>query len=291
MADTSISALTQGIPAGNNILPYSTGLNTLGVPVSAIFQNAGDVRLGGKLAIGAVDDPGPSQYNLELRGANPLRGVMGLVYNNAISPNNGAMIQYTQRGLGDWAMGCTAGGINGFSLYRGRGVNSDGTETMRFDGSGNVEFFGTVKSPGSVLQTVYGQDNTQYNFPDPGSEVAPYNRTSTLAINLKSITSKLIINTSVYGVGYRNSVIPGWGLFLFEGNNINTADNLVSRSPYLHMNTSSVSYITGTLNIIAQHTPGILNPTYRLAIQKASAAGTGEVGQYSAYWTIQEIAQ
>ena len=39
MADVTISALTQGTPAGGNILPYSTGSNTLGVPVSAIFQN------------------------------------------------------------------------------------------------------------------------------------------------------------------------------------------------------------------------------------------------------------
>jgi len=40
MADVTISQLTQGVPSGNNILPYSTGSNTLGVPVSAIFQNS-----------------------------------------------------------------------------------------------------------------------------------------------------------------------------------------------------------------------------------------------------------
>ena len=39
MADVTISQLTKGTPAGNNILPYSTGSNTLGVPVSALFQN------------------------------------------------------------------------------------------------------------------------------------------------------------------------------------------------------------------------------------------------------------
>ena len=165
---------------------------------------------------------------------------------------------------------------------------SDGTTTYKTSPSGIIA---AGVTPGTILQIIYGQDNTEYNFPDPGSSIAPYNRTSTLTINLKSITSKLIINTSVYGIGFRNSVIPGWGLFLFEGNNINTADNLVSRAPYIHMNSSSVGYITGTLNIIAQHTPGVLNPTYRLAVQKASAAGTGEVGQYSAYWTITEIAQ
>jgi len=46
MADTTISELTQSIPNGNNILPYSTGSNTLGVPVSAILQNVSKVGIG-----------------------------------------------------------------------------------------------------------------------------------------------------------------------------------------------------------------------------------------------------
>ena len=43
MADVTISQLTQGTPAGNSLLPYSTGSNTLGAPVSAIFQNTSKV--------------------------------------------------------------------------------------------------------------------------------------------------------------------------------------------------------------------------------------------------------
>jgi len=46
MADTTISQLTQSTPAGSSILPYSTGSNTLGVPVSAIFQNTNRVGIG-----------------------------------------------------------------------------------------------------------------------------------------------------------------------------------------------------------------------------------------------------
>jgi hypothetical protein len=41
MADVTISSLPLGAPAGNNILPYSTGSNTLAVPVSALFQGIG----------------------------------------------------------------------------------------------------------------------------------------------------------------------------------------------------------------------------------------------------------
>jgi len=43
MADVTINELTRGTPTGNNILPYSTGSNTLGVSVSALFQNTSNV--------------------------------------------------------------------------------------------------------------------------------------------------------------------------------------------------------------------------------------------------------
>jgi len=46
MADVTISNLTKGIPAGSAILPYSTGNSTLGVPVSAIFQNTSNLLIG-----------------------------------------------------------------------------------------------------------------------------------------------------------------------------------------------------------------------------------------------------
>jgi len=39
MADVTISQLTQGTPSGSNLLPYSTGSDTLGTSISAIFQN------------------------------------------------------------------------------------------------------------------------------------------------------------------------------------------------------------------------------------------------------------
>ena len=61
MADVTISSLPQGTPSGNHLLPYSTGSNTLGVPVSAIFQNVtsnvgiGYSNLLSKVSIG-VDD-------------------------------------------------------------------------------------------------------------------------------------------------------------------------------------------------------------------------------------------
>ena len=137
-------------------------------------------------------------------------------------------------------------------------------------------------APGTIIQTVYGQDSVEYNFPNTVG--APVNKTSTLSINLKSASNKVLINVSVYGYGFKGTSIPGWGLWLLYNDS-----SIVQRIPFNHMSTSSVTYITGTLSIIAQHTPNVISPTYRLGIQKASVLGTDEVGQYSAYWTLQEI--
>ena len=46
MADVTISELNKGIPAGNALLPYSQGGNTLAVAASAILQNAGNIGIG-----------------------------------------------------------------------------------------------------------------------------------------------------------------------------------------------------------------------------------------------------
>jgi len=46
MADVTISSLPLGTPSGSALLPYSTGNSTLGVPVSAILQNAGNIGIG-----------------------------------------------------------------------------------------------------------------------------------------------------------------------------------------------------------------------------------------------------
>jgi len=67
MADVTISQLTEGTPTGNNILPYSTGSTTLGVPVSAIFQNNKETifkKSGSSTQVTLVnDDPGNGPGN------------------------------------------------------------------------------------------------------------------------------------------------------------------------------------------------------------------------------------
>ena len=55
MADVTISSLPLGTPAGGNVLPYSTGTDTLGVPVSALFQSVSAIGINGPAVIQNTD--------------------------------------------------------------------------------------------------------------------------------------------------------------------------------------------------------------------------------------------
>lgn len=160
---------------------------------------------------------------------------------------------------------------------------SQGGQTLAASPSGIIA---AGVTPGTILQTVYGQDINLYEFNTPGT--APINQTSTINITLKQSNSKLIFNTVAYVLGYRNTDVPGAGSWLLY----NGASLLPPNTqPYIHAYTTSITYITGTLSIIAEHTPGIINPTYRLGVSKPSLNGTGIIQQRTAYWTVQEIAQ
>jgi len=92
MADITISNLTKATPSGNNILPYSTGSSTLGVPVSAIFQSSGI-----NVAIGTSTpfvQPGPSLHIKTVTGANlVLEKASGSGISFRDSSNQRALIQ------------------------------------------------------------------------------------------------------------------------------------------------------------------------------------------------------
>ena len=140
----TISSLTQGIPAGNNILPYSTGSSTLGVPVSAILQNAGNVGIG-------IDNP---VRRLEVNGAIKSYSAGGnLIFNS-------------DSGYEWWT-----GSWNDFVSYqvtRRKISDGEGTSHLTINTSGNVgigtitpstklDVNGTIKAtalqvPGTVIQ-------------------------------------------------------------------------------------------------------------------------------------------
>jgi hypothetical protein len=84
MADVTISSLAQGTPAGNNILPYSTGSNTLGTPVSALFHNAGNIGIGTSTPQARLDVNG-NMINNNL----PMYGVRAWVKFSGVNDVNG----------------------------------------------------------------------------------------------------------------------------------------------------------------------------------------------------------
>ena len=77
MADVTINELTRGTPSGNNILPYGTGSSTLGVPVSALFHNAGNIGIG-------LNNPNVAlTINGSLSATGTMAGNVNVVINNS----------------------------------------------------------------------------------------------------------------------------------------------------------------------------------------------------------------
>jgi len=79
MADVTISSLPLGTPSGNNILPYSTGFNTLGVPVSALFQSVGS-----NVGIGLMNPNVALTINGQLSATGSLAGNQNIIINNSL---------------------------------------------------------------------------------------------------------------------------------------------------------------------------------------------------------------
>jgi hypothetical protein len=184
-AFTTLSATgVTTVQAGTNLLPAIT---TSGDTNTGIFFPAADTIAfaeGGAEAM-RIDSSGnvgigissPTSL-LDVRQSNPTRGIIASVVNTATSSQTGAQIRITQAGIEDWVIGQPAA-VNAFAIWSERSAGVDGTERMRIDSSGNLQF-----------NSGYGSAATAYGC----RAWVNFNGTSTVAIiesgNVSSITDR-----------------------------------------------------------------------------------------------------
>ena len=207
MADVTISALPPGVPAGGNIVPYSTGSSTLGVAVSAMFHNAGKIGIGTSnpeltLDLTNTSDTGERAIRI-LNGSlrDLLIGVEGSSANRFLgsSINNAFVGSSSSAGL-------ELATNNSVRMY----INSDGNVGIGTTSpSTKLEVDGTIKAsalqvPGALLQVVGTSDNTyrttsltipRDNTIPQITEGAPF---LSLNITPKSSSSKLLFFLEAY---------------------------------------------------------------------------------------------
>ena len=163
MADVTISQLTKGTPAGNNILPYSTGSNTLGVPVSALFQNTNNV------AINTQSPYLPAKLHIKNTGSGP--GGLGnsiriensdeTSYTGIDFMNSSGVNQSTIYQVGAQPAFGYVGGANALQIWNRSGATAFGTgnNTSMLITSG-----GTITKPRQPALAVKPNQHNTYTF-------------------------------------------------------------------------------------------------------------------------------
>jgi len=183
MADVTISQLSRNVPSGNNILPYSTGSNTLGVPVSAIFQNV-STRVG--INSNSTYSGAGLQVNgsvlLTLSGGNQLGLISGpqrwdldvdVSADNAFRVRN---MTYPAGVTSTCLTIVTAGNI-------GIGVVSP-TTNMKMDLYGNLRVAGKI-----LLSDVTPQQGTEYSQVGQVFAEGTINANSSVTLNLNGVST------------------------------------------------------------------------------------------------------
>jgi hypothetical protein len=197
MADTTISSLTPGTPAGSSVLPYSTGSNTLGVPVSAIFQGSDKIGIG-------INNP---QFTLDLTntadtGERAMRIYNGSLRDLLIGVEGSSGNRFSGSSINNAFVGSSSSaGLelatnNNVRMY----INSDGnvgigttTPSSKLEVNGTIKATG-LNAPGCVVQIAMSTYSGKESFTD----ATQYNNFYSTTFTPKFATSKVFIQAIFY---------------------------------------------------------------------------------------------
>ena len=272
MADTTISALTPGIPAGNNMVPYSTGSVTLGAPVSDLFRNS-------LLTVGGASNDGNYVSSFTQLGQN---GVF-VWHDNAIKSLTATGLSVAINRAEYPAAYLTNAAGNALIVDAGNvGI---GTLTP----SSKLEVNGTIKAtalqvPGCLLQVV----QTLRTDIRTTASTAYIDATGyTITITPKSTSSKILVSVNCAAGGTAAHAI--WVKLLRGGTTVASFNNYsggVSNATYMVL-PIVMEYLDTT--VLTDVSP----VTYKLMFRSDDASSTVSIGgplnnaygQGTAIWT------
>lgn len=274
MADVTISSLPQGTPSGNSAIPFSTGSNTLRVPVSAIFQNTGNVGIGTSSPNGtfAVVRDGGNGIILQSSASSPNTSIiLGTNYNNTGRAIIAASSEVTTR--------------PGLSIVTGD------TERLTIDNQGNVgigttaptaklDVNGTIKAntlsvPGALLQVVQAVKTDTQVF-SPPLVYQNWQDIAGLSVTLtpKGPNSRMLINVALAFMGdvqtqgycriLRNGTTPvgvggDYGRVRASFNKYINQTNEIPTTGFMFLDDwNSPDPVSYRLQVLAQQAPGYI---------------------------------
>ena len=223
MADVTISSLPLGTPAGGNVLPYSTGTDTLGVPVSALFQSVSAIGINGPAVIQNTDP---------YTAGGPVALVL---YNSNITDPSvglGSMLQFRNYDRSDSSkdtISFTACDTNG--SFRHSAAIASGKESLWIGDSGNY--------PGYLSFWTRQAGANEY-------ERIRITSTGNVGIGTTTPVAKLDVNGDVKATSYKTGSLPMFGANAFvhfhgaQDVNGNASTANTARRIYAGGNVSSV---------------------------------------------------
>ena len=227
MADVTIDELTRGTPLGSYILPYSTGSNTLGVPVSALFQGGGS-----NIGIGLTNPNVTLTINGQLSATGSIACNQNITINNSnYNKTNMGLVNYlgTQAivaaDINNWNNSLRIAGSQDLSYPNTVALYSNNNIRMFVAANGNVKIGadaapqakldvdGDVKVSGRILlSNVTPQQGTEYSQIGQVFAEGVINANSSVTINLNAMSTwpcagifAIILQSQVIGL---NSSYP-----------------------------------------------------------------------------------